>query len=322
MRFFDRRTLLASSAIAAGGLLAARPAAADTPVAGKAFDVEFQGVSRLAGGRWHCLVTDLSSGTRVPVVDQDADFLMEGASVQKLAVMTAVLAEVDAGRVRLTDTTTLDADIVAQGSGIFLNQAAFGDRLTVANLLTAMVQVSDNTAVRLLSRFVSGERINEILDGLGFVHTRVEPLPGQQRFYLGFTTPRENNDLLYRLATGTLLSPESTRAALRILTWSAIGYTDGIRRNMSSDERSRFGGKHGASEDRRHETGVMFDENGGPLVVYSFFTDQAPEPGNYGATNPVVQAHAVLGRLMLDTYDGLSPLRGFINPKDTAAAGR
>lgn len=302
-------------------MLAAGPAKADTPAAGKAFDAEFRGVSRLAGGRWHCLVTDLSSGKRVSVLDEDADFLIEGASVQKLAVMTAVMTEVDAGRLKLSDTTTLDADIVAPGSGIFLNQAAFGDQLTVANLLTAMLQVSDNTAVRLISRFVSGEQINETLGRLGFQKTRVEPLPDSRRFYLGFTTPRENNELLYRLASGTLLSPESTTAILRILTWSSIGYTDGIRRNMSSDERSRFGGKHGQSEDRRHETGIMFDERGGPLVVYSFFTDQAPDPDNYGATNPIVQAHATLGRLMLDTYNTLSPLQSFINPKDTAAAG-
>lgn len=313
--------MLASSAIAAGGLFAAPALAGDPPLAGKAFDVEFQGVSRLAGGRWHCLVTDLGSGKRVPVIDQDADFLIEGASVQKLAVMTAVMAEIDAGRLKLSDTTVLDADIIAPGSGIYMNQAAFGDTLTVANLLTAMLQVSDNTAVRLLSRFVSGEQINETLDRLGFEQTRVEPLPGQRRFYLGYTTPRENNELLYRLVTGTLLSKESTKAILRILTWSAVGYTDGIRRNMSSDERSRFGGKHGATEDKRHETGIMFDQSGAPLVIYSFFADQSPDPDNYGATNPIVQAHATLGRLMLDTYNGLSPLERIINPKEIAAAG-
>lgn len=317
MRKISRRWVLAGTGIAAGGLLGSGRARAQ--VAAQAFDLEFRTVTPLAGGRWHCLVTDLSSGTPVPVIDQDADFVIEGASVQKLAVMTAVMTEVDAGRLHLGDTTTLDADIIAEGSGIYLNQAAFGDQLTVANLLTAMLQVSDNTAVRLLSRFVSGEQINATLESLGFQHTRVEPIPGEQRFYLGNTTPRENNDLLYRLASGTLLSSESTRAVLRIMTSSGVGYTDGVRRNMSSAERARFATKFGASEDKRHEAGIMFDEKGAPVVIFSFFTDQAPAPDNYGATNPIVQAHALLGRSMLDTYTDSSPLQSRVDPRHVVA---
>lgn len=313
--------LLGASAIAVGGMVRATEARAGVPVVGPAFDAQYRAVTKLAGGRWHCLVRDLGSGTPETVVEEDADFVIEGASVQKLAVMTAVMSEVDAGRVRLSDTTTLDAEMVAEGSGIYLNQGAFGDQLTVANLLTAMLQVSDNTAVRLMSRFVSGDQINETLDRLGFKETRVVPIAGDSRFYLGYTTARENNELLYRLASGTLLSKQSTQDVLRIMTWSAVGYTDGVRRNMSSDERARFATKHGASEDKRHDTGIMFDADGGPMVVYSFFTDQAPDADNYGATNPIVEAHAALGRALLDTYTHLSPLQSFIDPKKIASGG-
>ncbi|MGW4351403.1 serine hydrolase [Nocardia sp. NPDC004582] len=313
--------LLGAGALTAGALIPAAVGRAGVPVMGPAFDAQYRAITRVAGGRWHCLVTDLGSGTPVPVVEEDADFVIEGASVQKLAVMAALMTEVDAGRVKLSDTTTLDADIIAEGSGLYLNQAAFGDQLTVANLLTTMLQVSDNTAVRLLSRFVSGDQVNETLDRLGFKQTRVVPLPGESRFYLGVTTARENNDLLYRLASGALLSQESTQAVLRIMAWTSVGYTDGVRRNMSSQERARFATKHGASDDKRHDTGVMFDEAGAPSVVFSFFADQAPDADNYGATNPVVEAHAALGRALLDTYTHLSPLQSFIDPKKIAAGG-
>ncbi|MFE3192443.1 serine hydrolase [Nocardia sp. NPDC059240] len=313
--------LLGGSAIAVGGLMRAGVARAGVPVIGPAFDAEYRAVTGLAGGRWHCLVSDLGSGKPETVVEEDADFVIEGASVQKLAVMTALMSEVDAGRVKLSDTTTLDAEMVADGSGLYLNQAAFGDQLTVANLLTTMLQVSDNTAVRLMSRFVSGDQINDTLDRLGFKQTRVTPVPGDSKFYLGYTTPRENNDLLYRLGSGTLLSKESTQAVLRIMTWSSVGYTDGVRRNMSSDERARFATKHGASDDKRHDTGIMFDTAGSPLVVFSFFADQSPDADNYGATNPIVEAHATLGRALLDTYTHLSPLQSFIDPKKIAAGG-
>src|SRR5437868_4619007 len=103
--------LLGASAIAVGGMVRATEARAGVPVVGPAFDAQYRAVTKLAGGRWHCLIRDLGSGTPETVVEEDADFVIEGASVQKLAVMTALMSEVDAGRIRLSDTTTLDAEM-------------------------------------------------------------------------------------------------------------------------------------------------------------------------------------------------------------------
>ena len=40
-------------------------------------------------------------------------------------------------------------DIILGGTGIYFLQTVYGDNLTIANFLTAMLLVSDNTAVRL-----------------------------------------------------------------------------------------------------------------------------------------------------------------------------
>ena len=96
-----------------------------------------------------------------------------------------------------------------------------------------MLLVSDNTAVRMCGRVVPALEINEILAAKGFVHTRVEPVANPNRFYLGTTTPREMHDLLWRLATKTLLSPASCDFLLSITRW-LNGYHDGVRRVMSS----------------------------------------------------------------------------------------
>ncbi|MFI5783929.1 serine hydrolase [Nocardia sp. NPDC051570] len=285
-------------------------------LAGKALAATYNGVTTGSGGRWHSCVTDLMSANPVPVVDHDADFVIEGASVQKLAVGVALLGAVDEGRLSLHDTVELNADILAPGSGIYHRQTVYGDRLTLSNVLVAMLQVSDNTAVRLIGSKLPGTEINSILAAKGFEKTRVEPLPGNpHRFWLGVTTPREINTLLCKLVTGTLLTPASTQTMLRILTWPSVGYVDGVRRSMSSLERARIATKYGANEDKRHEAGVLFDANGAPQLVYAYFADQAPDPDNYGATNPIVQAHAVLGRAMLDEYTYLSPLSALIDPQ-------
>lgn len=264
-----------------------------------------------AGGRWHSHIALLNAdGTKTEVVADDADFVLHGYSVQKLYVAMCVLDKIDRGGLvngvplTLGTKVVLTSDIIAGGSGIFhLHRGAYGDSITVANFLTAMLLVSDNTSVRLSGLHVPAAEINQILEAKGFVHTRVEPVANPNRFFLGVTTPRETHDMLTRLVNGTLLSAASTEWFLRVLRW-VNGYMDGVRRNMSSDERSRVATKYGADFNTlggsRHEAGVMFGTDGSPQLTYAMFADAHPDQSNYGATHPVVQAHAVIGRVMFD----------------------
>ncbi|MBX7266794.1 serine hydrolase [Micromonospora sp. Llam7] len=260
-----------------------------------------------AGGVWrsHVAVLDAAGVLRTVVAD-DADRVTHGYSVQKLAVAVAVMDKIDRGELRLDQRLDLTADIILGGSGIYFLQTVWGDEVTVANFLTAMLLVSDNTAVRMCGRVVPALEINEILAAKGFPHTRVEPVANPNRFFLGVTTPRETHDLLWGLATKTLLSARSSDFLLGVLRW-INGYHDGIRREMSSAERSRVATKYGADFDTsgaaRHEAGIMFDATGAPTLTYAFFADSLGDLDNYGGTHPAVRAHAVLGRVMLDVVE-------------------
>ena len=257
-----------------------------------------------AGGRWytHIAAVDATGAPRA-IVEDGADHVTHGYSVQKLAVATAVMAKVDRGELTLGTRLDLPAGIVLGGSGIYHLHRVWGDEITVANFLTAMLLVSDNTAVRLCGRVVPALEVNEILAAKGFVHTRVEPVADPNRFLLGVTTPRETHDLLWRLATRTLLTPDSCDFLLSVTRW-INGYHDGVRRTMSSRERERVATKHGPDFDRlgeaRHEAGIMFGPDGVPLLTYAMFADGLGDPGNYGATHPAVQAHARIGRTLFD----------------------
>jgi beta-lactamase class A len=258
-----------------------------------------------AGGTWHSSVNMLgASGALEAVVEDDSDFVVHGYSVQKLAVATAVMDKIDRGEASLDQKLELTANIILGGSGSYFLHTVWGDQITVANFLTAMLLVSDNTAVRLCGLVVPAAEINEILAAKGFANTRVEPLANPNRFFLGVTTPREINDLLWRLANTTLLSETSSAFLLGVLRW-INGYLDGIRRNMSSDERSRVATKYGADFNTlgaaRHEAGIMFGADGAPILTYGFFAEGLGHLDNYGATHPAVEAHAVLGRVMFDT---------------------
>ncbi|TDC63997.1 serine hydrolase [Micromonospora sp. KC207] len=257
-----------------------------------------------AGGVWHAHIAMVDgAGALETVVADDADRVTHGYSVQKLAVAVAVMDKIDRGQLRLDQRLDLNADIILGGTGIYFLQTVWGDEVTVANFLTAMLLVSDNTAVRMCGRVVPALEINDILAAKGFTHTRVEPVANPNRFYLGVTTPRETHDLLWRLANKTILTPRSANFLLGILRW-INGYHDGIRRTMSSAERSRVATKYGADFDdlgaARHEAGIMFDAAGAPTLTYALFADSLGHLDNYGSTHPAVQAHAVLGRTMFD----------------------
>jgi beta-lactamase class A len=267
-----------------------------------------------AGGTWHTHIAAVGpTGRPEQVVADDADGVTHGYSVQKLAVATAVLDKVDRGALSLGRRLDLPAGIVLGGSGIYHLQTVWGDQVTIANVLTAMLLVSDNTAVRMCGRVAPAAEINEILAGKGFVHTRVEPVADPDRFLLGTTTPRETHDLLWRLATGTLLAPASSRFLLGVVR-SLSGYHDGVRRTMSSAERGRVATKGGADFDThgaaRHEAGIMFGAGGAPLLTYAMFAEGLGDRDNYGSTHPAVQAHAVLGRVMLDNLPAAATVPG------------
>jgi beta-lactamase class A len=212
--------------------------------------------------------------------------------------------KVDRGLLSLDRLVELDAGSILGGSGSYVLHTVWGDRITIANVLTTMLLVSDNTAVRLCGRVAPALEINEILAAKGFVHTRVEPVADPSRFLLGVTTPRETADLLVRLAGGTLLSARSCAFLLSVMR-STSGYTDGIRRAMSSAERARVASKHGADFNERgaarHEAGLMFAADGSPALAYAFFAEGLADRDNYGSTHPAVEAHAVLGRALFDS---------------------
>ncbi|SDE54695.1 serine hydrolase [Glycomyces harbinensis] len=254
-----------------------------------------------AGGTWQGTVT-LLDGTAAPVVavDHNSTSVQTAASTNKLGIALAVLDKIDRGELALDDRITLTSDIILTGSGFYFHQTAYGDELTVANVLVAMLLTSDNTSVRLCGLVCPPLEINETLAAKGFTDTRVVPsATNPNRMGLGVTTTAETNDLLHRLALGELLSTGSTRFFLNVLK-GLSGYHDGFRRNMSSAERSRIAMKYGADDAERNESGVVYNTAGAPILVYSFMSQSTTNWDNYGATHPVVQAHATMGRKMFD----------------------
>jgi beta-lactamase class A len=86
-----------------------------------------------------------------------------------------------------------------------------------------MLTTSDNTASLWLQSLAgTGARINELLDSLGLVYTRVNSrTPGrsqnQQTYGWGQTTPREMGTLMEKIYRGEVISKKASEKMIRLL---------------------------------------------------------------------------------------------------------
>jgi beta-lactamase class A len=114
-------------------------------------------------------VLDLSTGYRV---GYNARLSMPAASTIKIPVMVEVFRQLSEGRFDLRRKVTLLSRDKDWGSGE-LCDAAVGSTHTVAELLSKMIDISDNTATNMLIRLVGRSHINATMANLGLEHTRL-----------------------------------------------------------------------------------------------------------------------------------------------------
>ncbi|GAA1848223.1 serine hydrolase [Asanoa iriomotensis] len=316
----NRRAALGLGTIAtAGAVLGLQPAAAGAPDAFEAdpltestpieaarrIRAAYNKEAAAARGNWQAYIT--VPGSSEVAVSDEPDLLVEAYSVNKIAVAVAVLDKVDRKQLSLTQRINVTAAIAAgDGDGIFRLDGAYPSSVTIGHVLAALLTVSDDVAARLCGELVPTAEINSILAKKGFRKTQLQPVANPHRFYLGRSTARETHALLRQLVTGRLLSRSSTNVILSRMR-SPIAFTDGIRKEMSSAERSRVATKAGWFGSGRHESGIMFSRSGKPSLIYSIFANGQAGAGNFGATHPALRARARMGRAF---FDAVSPLPG------------
>jgi len=187
--------------------------------------------TRSINATWGIYVKSLETGEELTV---DPDRQMETMSTIKIPLMIEVLEEVKAGKFKLTDKYTFVEKDSEPGTGT-IQRLDPGAVMTIKDLVTMMIIVSDNTATEVLYRMVGGiAPVNARMDALGLTKTRAISVPStwfpQQRsaptteqFYrdgkypFGQSTPREMGRLLEMMERGTLVDKPSSDLMLRIM---------------------------------------------------------------------------------------------------------
>ena len=177
------------------------------------------------------------------------DARVRTASTIKLPILCALESLVAQGKVGWDERVALRPEDKVTGSGV-LASFADGTDLTLRNLATLMIIVSDNTATNLVLDRISADAVNDYLDSIGLKTTRSNRkvrgdgaqlnapsgwsraglLEENGRFGLGVSTPREMVTLLEMLDKGRVVSPEASRDVLGILKMQQIrGGSPGTR---------------------------------------------------------------------------------------------
>jgi beta-lactamase class A len=231
---------------------------------------------------------DLHSGKIVAI---NADTPVPTASVIKLAVLFEALKQIQAGKARFTDRVMLTKSNQVSGSGVLMFFDA-PQALTLKDVLTMMIIVSDNTATNIAIDKLGLKNIDDRIQWLGLKNTwlykkvsmpPVGPMPSDQKqFGLGKTTAREMASIMERFATCNLNAPGQSSAPAekdKKLCDAAMHmlrnqfYRNSIPRYLETQDttegESGIANKTGALDEVRNDVGVVFAKNG-PVVISEF----------------------------------------------------
>lgn len=176
-------------------------------------------------GLWAC---SLDTGE---VIEVRAGESFPAASTIKLPILYELWRQAAEGGVRLTDPLTLHPDDLVPGSGV-LRDLTPGLSLSVRDLATLMIVVSDNTATNMLIDLVGREGVNRSMTDLGLTDTHLynKLFKAPEGAPPNSSTPADLGRLLWMIAREELLSPAACGEMLAIL--GRQHFTDAITRRL------------------------------------------------------------------------------------------
>lgn len=281
----DRRTLLAAlGATAVTACAMPREAIAD--------DAELAAIRADRGGRLGVFALDTATGATIGL-DADARYAM--CSTFKVPLAAAILAAVDAGRLRLDQPVRFTrADLVPHAPVV---EAAL-DRgaLSVEALCKGTVEVSDNVAANLLLPLIGGPAgFTRFVRAQGDATTRLDRIEPELNIVRGgdvrdTTTPRAMVGLMRAFLTGDTLAPASRD---RLIGWMVASPTgrERLRARLPADWRA--GDKTGTSgEGYFNDIAIFWPPNHAPILVACYLDAPGLDPKLANA------AHAAVGALI------------------------
>jgi beta-lactamase class A len=256
-RIFFILALTLSGAAAIAQCCPEKPAAEKRQALWQKLQDDLRGVDQHLDGVMGLALKDLTSGETFLM---HGDEIMPQASSIKIAVLANLYLQAQQGKLKLTDEYVVrEADLVS-GSDIMLGLTPGVTRLTLRDLATMMVAVSDNSATNVLIGRVGMDNVNAMLNDLGLRATRLRrqmmDLKAAGEGRENVSTPREMMALLETIYRGKLLNKEMTADFLKMLsTHKESSLLQGLPDDVAAAN------KPGELEAVRNDSGIVLVKN-------------------------------------------------------------
>lgn len=197
-------------------------------------------------------------------IDLNPDAVISAASVIKVPILVEALRQVRQGTLSLDTQFAIEGEDRVRGAGVarYLHS---GVRLTLDDLLTLMIIVSDNHATNMVIDLLGMDAVNSTMAAMGFTSTllrrKMMDWEAIEQGRDNVTTAREMADLLARIARKEVLGGEWDA---KILT--ALGRQQDTRKlGFFLPDDVEVANKTGGREGIQNDCGIVT----GPGVSYS-----------------------------------------------------
>lgn len=152
----------------------------------------------------------------------NADTIFPTASIVKVPILVGIMDKIQSGDLAYDSTLTYKDSLLYEGEDI-LGSFKNDEKILLKKVMMLMLTTSDNTASLWLQSLAGkGTRINEILDSLGLIYTRVNSrTPGREnnrtQYGWGQTTPREMGILFEKIYRNEVFSVAACDRMMRSL---------------------------------------------------------------------------------------------------------
>lgn len=211
-------------------------------------------VDRNLDGVMGVAIVDLTDGHKYLLHAKD---LFPQASSIKICILAELYRQAQQGKLKLTDLYTVNAADLVQDSDIMGGLTPGVTQITLRDLATMMVAVSDNSATNVLIDRVGMENVNTFLAAQGLHETKLRrkmmDLKAAGEGRENVSSPIEMATLLEALYRGQILNQEMTEDFFKVLSTHKDSW---IPRDLPDD--LKIANKPGELEGVRNDSGVIF----------------------------------------------------------------
>ena len=240
----------------------AAPSTAKQKILWQKLESQIQEIDQHLDGVMGIAIEDLTTGDHYFLHENE---VFAQASSIKITVLANLYLQAEQGKLKLTDLYTVQSTDLVPDSDIMSGLTPGVTRVTLRDLATMMVAVSDNSATNVLIEKVGMQNVNAMLDSLGLSHTRLRrkmmDLDAAKQGRENISTPREMMQLLDAVYHGKVLNKESTADFFKMLSTGKASF---IPRDLPPE--LKVANKPGELEAVRNDSGIVFVE-GRPYVI-------------------------------------------------------